>query len=149
MTNDNASGSWRTRLGMGFGEFWQHRQAAHFVAVMVGVFLAIWISVGSTMGDMHWLLAVLLSFFVALICFLLYELSCFLIVPLLPVVLVTTLTIALEAWWRARTNRPYVPPQVVSPPPSAPVPVQPKKHGGWLIPLTIGLLIGSSWGGDD
>ncbi|MCA1974529.1 MAG: hypothetical protein LDL44_16970 [Caenispirillum sp.] len=159
MTNDNASGSWRARLGMGFGEFWQRRQDAHFVAAMVGVFLAIWISVGSTMGDMHWLLAVLLSFIVAMIYFLIYELSCLFIVPLLPVVLVTALTVALEAWWRVHTNRLYVPPppapalarpaRFVSPPPSAPAPVQPKKRGGWLIPLAIGLWIGSSWGGDD
>lgn len=146
MTNDNASGYGRARLGMSFGEFWQYRQGPHFVAVMVLAFLATWAWVGSTMGDMHWLLAALLSFFVAMICFLLYELSCFLIVPLLPVVLVTTLTIALEVWWRVRTNRPYVPP-----PPALVLarPVQPKKRGGWLIPLAIGLWIGSSWGDDD
>ncbi len=145
---------WRERLGMGFGDFWVYRSGVHASTALILGFIAAWAAVGSTMGEMHWALAVFFSFMVTCVGLLVYAASCLLVVPLLPLVLISLPTVAMEAWWRVRMNRPYVPPtpETVRAAPSvhvlAPAPQPQKRPVGWLVPLAIGLWIGSSWGDD-
>lgn len=146
---------WRERLGMGFGEFWAYRSGVHATTLLGLGFVAAWAAVGATMGEMHWALAVFFSFMVTCVGLLVYAASCLLVVPLLPLVLISLPTVAMEAWWRVRMNRPYVPPPPgtvlaapsVHVPAPAPAPPQ-KRSGGWLVPLVIGMWIGSTWGDD-
>lgn len=151
MTHTSESGAGRARLGMGFGEFWGHRSEAHAMALLALGFVAGWIAVGITMTGMPWLLALVASFVVAAVGLAAYGLSCLFIVGFVPLILAILITVGLEAWWRVCTNRPYVPPPqapVVHVPTPPPAPAPQKKRGGWLIPLAIGLWIGSTWGDD-
>jgi hypothetical protein len=135
------------RLGMTFGEFYVQRSDVHNFTWIVAGFLVAWAMLYFGAGTLHG--APILS---AVVAFALTVFSCLFIIPLLAIQPLVLLTIYVEARWRIRHDRPYVapPPMPYSPPPERPkVEVVERKRGGWLIPLAIGLWIGSSWGGED
>lgn len=135
-------------LGMKLGDFYVQRADTHTFLWLVAGFLALWATIHSGPEPLrgHFLLSGLLAFAAVV-------LSCLTFIPLLAVQPLVFLTVYLEARWRIRHDRPYTapPPLPYSPPPPEPqkVIIAEKKRGGWLIPLAIGLWIGSSWGNDD
>lgn len=135
------------RLGMQFSEFYVQRSDVHNFAWIVAGFFAIWAMLYFGAGTLQG--SPILS---ALAAFALTVFSCVFIIPLLAIQPLVLLSVYLEALWRIRHDRPYVPPPPIpySPPPvPRKVVVVERKRGGWLIPLAIGLWIGSSWGDDD
>jgi hypothetical protein len=135
------------RLGMSFGKFYAERDWTHTCLWIVAGFFAAWAMLYFGTGTLHG--APILSAFAA---FAITVFSCLLMIPVLAIQPLVLLTVYLEARWRIRNNRPYIapPPIPYSPPPEPQkVTIAEKKRGGWLIPLAIGLWIGSSWGNDD
>ncbi len=128
------------------GEFWNERFDTHVWCWAWLGFISIWIRF--YFGDGPQTGSLVFSGLTAFTLMVAYGFMCLVIVPLLPLVLLALLSICLEARWRIRNNQPYV-----KPPPApyvvAPPPVVVEKRGSWLLPLVIGLWIGSSWGGDD
>jgi hypothetical protein len=134
------------RLGMKLDEFYVQRIDTHTFLWLVAGFLVLWAAIygGTEPLRGQFLLSGLLAFSAVV-------LSCLTFIPLLAIQPLVWLTVYLEARWRIRHNRPYVatPPIPYSPPPEPQkVVIVGKKRGGWLLPLAIGLWIGSSWGDD-
>jgi hypothetical protein len=135
------------RLGVSFDDLLGYRLMPHAWGWLVGVGGAIWLALflGMPLGDVweNLFFSACLAFLIVLV----YGFACMLWVPALPLVLLAFLSIAVEAWWRIRYDLPYVlPPSLPDPPePRAPAP----RQCDGLVPLLIGLWIGSTWGSDD
>lgn len=138
-----------TRLGMTFGELYAERIGIHASFWSWAAFACTWAWLYDTTHVSSVFLGLLASLLGALIVTFIYSLICFAILPLLPLLLLAAFSTFLEARWRIHYNRPYVPPPTSHVQTSPPQPAPPQGNGGWLIPLMIGLWIGSSWGGDD
>lgn len=143
----------RSALGMGFGEFWSERVDTHAWAWAWVGFVGIWIALYANIDGFTTGIRLFASFFGAIVAFVIYGLSCVALIPLLPLLLLSWLSVWLEARWRVRHRQPYVrppaPPVRHVPPPPTVTPATASRRGGWLLPLVIGLWIGSSWGDDD
>lgn len=159
-------------LGMPFDEFLAERAAGHFKAWCLAGFMAGWISVFWLMhtgqGSLDWFMSLLLSLILVGMAAMLLALA--LSIPILLIGLLSEtlagiclfillpfplLSVWLEARWRVRRHRPYVPPPVI--------PVTYDRHHDsavadatpatcgmyWLVPLALGWWLGSAWAGDD
>ncbi|MDR3213059.1 MAG: hypothetical protein LBT71_03980 [Azoarcus sp.] len=137
-------------LGMSFGTFFSERMEDHFMLWGGVLFLIVCCLFAFVPSAEDWLTR-LVSFIVA--CLLAAVCGVFLIVPVILLLLAllpfACISILVEAWWRIRHNQPYIASPVVinydSIAPSAPT----QSTGNWLVPLAIGLWIGSAWGKDD
>jgi hypothetical protein len=146
MKSGNSSQS-INRLPMGYWALFENRFESHCLAWMGVCACFAWL----------WFAHVFESFaaglVVATLAMFAYALSCFLLLPVLPMLVLSLLSVAIEWRWRIRYNRPVIlpPPNLIpySPLSSDPAPVATKKRGTGLLPLAIGLWIGASWGNDD
>jgi len=145
----NASRTWRERLGMGFWDFAGERLERHVTAWAIFAFSITWARFFVTFNTGSFWTDLVSGFLVTALIALVYGVACLLILPLLPLLLLALVSIALEAWWRVRHDQPYALPPITvldaSPSWEAPAP---KRRGGFLIPLVIGIWIGSAWGDD-
>ena len=95
----------------------------------------------------------IMSFIVACLLVVVWGISCIVIVPVILLLLAllpfACISILVEAWWRIRHNRPYIAPPVVIRYDDIAPSIPPQSAGDWLVPLVIGLWIGSTWGKDD
>lgn len=147
-------------LGMPFDTFFSKRLGDHLMSWSTVLFLVVCGGVIVSMPSGNWLIWFFASATVTVVLAVVFGssyISFLLFLLLLPF---ACISIFVEARWRIRHNQPYVAPpaamdtdepdQVVDgdepSPPSNPTPSQ--CTGGWLVPLVIGLWIGS-WGKDD
>ena len=130
-------------LSMKFGEFYTERFTTHVMTWLTVGFFGLWVAFYSGIEDPSIELRLMLGFIGAVVVSFFYGLSCIVLIPLLPLLPLIWLSIWLEARWRIRYRLPYMPLPVA---PTAPVA---RGSGSWLLPLMIGLWIGSAWGDDD
>ncbi|MBN8475174.1 hypothetical protein [Sulfuritalea sp.] len=130
-------------LGMDFGGFFMERLGAHLVAWLALGFFGLWIAFCFGVDETSLDVRLTIGFIGAVATFVLYGLSCIVLIPLLLLLLLARLSIRLEARWRIRHRRPYVPSPLALPAPVA------RRSASDLLPLLIGIWIGASWGGDD
>lgn len=139
-----------------FREFWSHRLVTHMIGWFAAIFCVGWVvAFVKLLPHFSVVGSVFAGLVIAVVCLCIYGMCCLFIVPLLPQLALAALSVALEWHWRLAHGRPWTPPapEPYIPPvtpvvmPSAP----PRARGGfgWLLPLAIGLWIGSSWGDDD
>lgn len=130
-------------LGMKPGEFHAERFTTHVMAWLTLGFFGLWIAFYFGIDDSSIELRLALGLLGAVVVAFVYGLSCIVLLPLLPLLPLAWLSIQLEAIWRIRHRRPYVPRPVVPPAPVA------RGSGSWLLPFLVGLWIGGGWSGDD
>jgi len=146
--------SWEKARGMPFGVFFSERMENHLILWGGVLFLIGWACLFAFVPSAEdWLTRLVVSFIVACLLTIVWGVSCIMIVPAILLLLVllpfACASILAEAWWRIRHNQPYVaPPIVISYNDISPSPPN-QNTGNWLVPLAIGLWIGSAWGKDD
>jgi hypothetical protein len=141
-------------LGMPLGTFFLERMEDHLMFWCGVLFLIVWGCLFAFIPSAEdWLTRLVVSFIVACLLAAVCGASCIVIVSAILLFLAllpfACISILVEARWRIHHNQPYIAPPVVisydNIAPSAP----PQNTGNWLVPLAIGLWIGSKWGGDD
>ncbi|MDR1461933.1 MAG: hypothetical protein LBI68_02175 [Azoarcus sp.] len=141
-------------LGMTFGTFFSERAGDHFMFWCGVLFLIVWGCLFAFVPSSEdWLTRLVVSFIVACLLAAVWGVSCIVIVPaillLLALLPFACISILVEAWWRIRHNQPYIAPPVVISYDNIASSSPPRSTGNWLVPLVIGLWIGSAWGKDD
>lgn len=134
-------------LGMTFGTFFGERMEAHLKLWYAVACLSIcgWLFFSMAESVDGWFTRLIASGIITcLLAALLGLVSIVLIPVLLPLICIS---VFIEARWRIHHRCPYMAPPISSynteiPPPSS-------SSSGWLIPLAIGLWIGSTWGNDN
>lgn len=139
-------------LGIPFQDFVRVRSESHFRFWLLVLLMVFWgILFFQVPQPGGWLPGLVISFSTALILAVVYGIACIFILPAIPLLLVLLplvgLSLLAEAEWRLRFDRPCI--EVIRFGGTTTAPRVSTEPFLWLLPLLLGVLIGSVWGSDE